>query len=151
MLHFKIEFNDTALQSAFKELVARGTNMRPLMFEIGGELQRTTRENFDGQHDPDGKPWDPISAAWKARKAKLGGSSKILRFRGLLRKTIVMDVGENTLELNTIQPYARVHQLGGGSKKMRKRTFIGVSEDNKNFIREAAADYLRNAVETPAA
>lgn len=146
MASIKIEFNDAQLQTAFKQLIAAGTDIDPLLFEIGGQLQISLEQNFDGQHDPDGRPWEPISAAWRARKAKLGGKPGILDFKSVLRDSFTMQVGNNELMLGTINEYARVHQLGGGRKNMKARPFLGVSEEDKDFIGEAAADYLRDSI-----
>jgi phage virion morphogenesis protein len=160
MASFQIEINDDALQAAFAELKRRGTNTRPLMAEIGAELLRTTRENFDGQHDPDGAAWTPLSAAYlrykkgerkdKTKRDKnqrpRPATLKVLQWSRDLRDSITMQVGDNDLIVGTNVIYARVHQLGGGSRNMPARPFLGVSDDNKNFITEAARDFIEGAL-----
>ena len=155
MASFTVEFNDTALQAAFKQLAERGTNVRPLLYEIGAALLETTRDRFDAEQSPGGQKWqalNPLYAAYKSAgkvrrkdgdKARITPSvNKILHLSLTLRDSIVMDVGTDTLEISTGIKYARVHQLGGGSRKMPARPFLGVSESDKDFIREAAVDYL---------
>jgi phage virion morphogenesis protein len=142
MASINVEFNDAELQAIFRQLQDRATNMRPLFAEIGAELLRTTRERFDAERDPDGKPWNPISAAWRREKERKGKSTKILQYNRDLRDSFTMDISQNELTIGTNIIYARVHQLGGGKSKLKARAFLGFSEADKDFIREAALDYL---------
>lgn len=143
MTSFTVEINDTAINIALERLVKRGDDLRPLFGEIGAELKRTTRLRFDDQKDPDGKTWDPLSEAydvWKHRKPL--PVDKILHLRLDLRDTITTEVSTDSLMIGSNVLYARAHQLGYPKRNLPARPFLGLSEDNKDFILEAGMDYL---------
>ena len=53
-----IEIRDT-LTSKLDALAKAGKDATPAMAEIAGMMQGAILENFEGEHDPQGVPWQP--------------------------------------------------------------------------------------------
>ncbi|MEX2450913.1 MAG: phage virion morphogenesis protein [Rhodospirillales bacterium] len=138
-------------------LMAAAVNTRPLMDEIGAYGEFSTRERFEKQHDPDGKPWKPN---------RRGG--QILTDTARLRDSITHDAGDTYASWGTNVIYAGVHQEGAviepknadrlafriGSQlifakrvEIPARPFLGLSNDDENEISRIAADYFREALQ----
>lgn len=150
MASYTIEINDSALTGGLGELRRRGTKLRPLFAEIGAELQLSVRDRFDTETDPDGRKWEPISDAWREQKESEGKPTDILHYNLDLRDSFTLDIGDDELVQGTNVIYARVHQLGNDKPgkrggRQRKRSFLGLSVDDRNFIAEATGDYLKEA------
>jgi phage virion morphogenesis protein len=89
-------------------------NPRPYLEMIADELFRVTKNSFQAQTSPEGKPWASLSpkyAAWKSRHGK--GAQGILRFRGQLLRQIFSGVTGNTAFISTGNlAHAAIHQFG---------------------------------------
>lgn len=80
-------------------------------------LAASTKENFDGGHDPDGVPWKPLAHP----RVNSKGSDKPLRDKGLLMASVsargakghIERIGRQELQFGTNLIYARLHQEGG--------------------------------------
>ena len=107
--------------------------------------------NFQGQQDPDGRPWAPLSPRTrrrpKDRKArKRGGSPMILVDSGVMRGSITAGAGhaENvtptSMEVGSAVAYARWHM--SGTRRMPARPFLGWSARLRRQCEEAVTDFL---------
>ena len=56
-----VEIDDAEVRTALNRLLAAGTDMTPLMRDIGEHLLNTTRERFHSEKAPDGTPWTPLT------------------------------------------------------------------------------------------
>ena len=65
-----VEVDDARVRVALDRLQAAGTDLRPVMEDVGEYLLRTTRERFRDREDPDGASWAPLSPAYRARKRR---------------------------------------------------------------------------------
>jgi phage virion morphogenesis protein len=144
-----LSFDDAAFQRAMGELAARGTRLKPLLYELAFELERSTKDRFDREEDPDGVPWVDLRPATWARKR----SSKKLEERGFLKGGIgVGDVTDEYADVVADREYAAIHQEGGtpdmapGPAAIPARPYMGVSRDDADMILRAAQAYLEDAL-----
>lgn len=134
-------------------------NTQALMSSIGEALVSSTLERFEAEEDPKGNPWEP-----SARAAEGG---KTLTDTARLRRSIDYAATADKVMVGSNLAYARIHQLGGtitpkkakklvfkghGGKKVAvdqvtipARPYLGVSEDDKDDVRETMADFLAGA------
>ena len=93
--------------------------------EMGQELQWLVQQGFEGQHAPDGTPWQPLS---KSTVRKRGSANPILRVSGRMSRTHLR-VSAQGAEVGSNLAYAAIHQYGGeikrqgGSVKLHFKTF----------------------------
>jgi len=167
---FKVDVDLTHAQGLFVQLRERCTNLKPLMSEIGSELEDSTRRRIKaGGPAPDGTPWAQLAPLTRAMKR----TDKPLIERGDLLNSVRFEADAQSVSIIAgPSDYAHVHQFGskpyvilpkkgkalsfgpGGSLTRRKvnhpgvpaRPFLGVSTADQATIIETAQDYLDKAV-----
>ncbi len=151
-----ITLDDTRVRNAFNRLLQAGDDLSPAMRAIGEHILNITRERFNDQQDPDGKPWAPLSEATLARKRK--NTDKILTERGYLRGNLTYRADRNSVEVGSPNIYAGVHQFGAKKGAFGKtsrggpipwgdipaRPFLGI--DTKD--QPAVEDIIRNFIQS---
>lgn len=103
----------------------------------------STKENFAGEHAPDGTPWKPLKR--KRRNSK--GRDRILRDKGLLYSSIATangpgsmeQIGDTFLEMGTSLEYAPFQH--GGTKHIPARPFLGFNDPLVEKIKTIFADW----------
>jgi phage virion morphogenesis protein len=163
----RIQIDDAEVRRALGGLAARLANMRPFYKNVGEELVQSTKERFDAQRDPEGRPWKKdLPGTWARKKTK-----RILRESGQLQDTIHYQADGDQVLIGSNRVYAAIHQFGGQTKahtirpknkkalawpgaahpvksvrhpgsKIPARPFLGMSERDKARILEIAADFL---------
>lgn len=135
-------------------LAAAGRDLTPLMRDIGEYLLRSTRERFETERDPDGRPWKPLSETTRRRKRR--NKDRILTQDGFLGGTLNYRASPAELLFGSPQVYAGVHQFGapkgsfGRTSKgspipwgdIPAREFLGLSDADGVEITGLVADYL---------
>jgi phage virion morphogenesis protein len=122
-------------------LADRLGDLRPAMVEIGEYMLLATRDRFDGEHDPSGNPWTPLSPSYaKAKSRKPSALRGILTLSGQLRDTITYEALPEAVVIGSNKIYAATHQLGRDS--IPARPFLGVNEADRSGITEILRDYL---------
>lgn len=58
----RVALDDRQVQAALSRLLVAGSDMTPLMRDIGEHLRNTTRKRFEDEEAPDGTPWAPLSS-----------------------------------------------------------------------------------------
>lgn len=146
----------------FDRIKAAGRSMQPLMAEIASVMEDSTRQRFRSQQSPDGIPWAPISDEWKAEKADRGFATGVLKMRGDLLNSVRPESDANSATVIASAPYAAIHQFGGvirpkrgkalrvrgrflSSVTMPARPYLGMSDDDRFEVLDAARDFLRRA------
>ena len=93
--------------------------------DMGQELQLLVQRGFEGEHAPDGTPWQPLA---KSTVRKRGSAHPILHVSGSMARTHVRaDATGAVIGSNLV--YAAMHQYGGeikrtgGSVKLHFKTF----------------------------
>ena len=116
----RIQIDDAEVIRALGGLAARLANMRPFYKNVGEELVQSTKERFDAQRDPEGRPWQRLkpSTVWgKAlSKRSFSGARRILRDSGQLQDTIHYQADGDQVLIGSNRVYAAIHQFGGQTK-----------------------------------
>lgn len=142
------------IEAKLGALLARSSDLSPLMDRIGMAMETTTAERFEDGVAPDGTTWK------KGRKP----TGKTLIKDGLLKNSITHRASADRVEIGTNKVYARIHQFGGtirgknGGKLTFKlpglgfisvdqviipaRPFLGVSSEDETEIEALTAEYL---------
>lgn len=155
---FGLTFDDDEAVVAFNRLVAAGTDLTPLMRDIGEHLLRTTRDRFADEKAPDGTPWAPLSETTKARKTRNAG--RILTESGILGGQLAYRASSDELMVGSPTIYAGTHQFGAsrgafgttsrGSPipwgDIPARPFLGLSGDDEDEVAALVSDFLVDAL-----
>ena len=139
----EIEFSlvDTEFRRAMDRLIARASDLTPLMGQIAGHLAASAERSFEAQAGPDGAPWvklDPSTIAQRTRRGTWPG--QMLQVTGDLAASGVAQHGSDFAELVFGAPHAVYHQLG--TRHMQARPFLGLDEQAEADIRDAAVAWL---------
>lgn len=129
----------------------------PFLKAVARRLKMSTQERFITETDPEGNAWK------KSNKT----SGKTLTLGGLLRASIASFSDETKAVVGTNRIYAGIHQHGGQiipknadalrfkingkfvtvkSVTMPKRSFLGVSEGDKEAIKNTLNAYLNKGL-----
>lgn len=134
-------FNDNGALVQLGGLLARMTNMQPVMTEIGAREVYSIQERIiETKEDPDGHAW----AAWRPftrsqREAKGNADKGLLWDSGTLLRSIAATPSHAGVIIGTSIPYANDLQFGVG---MAPRPFIGWSEEGKSVAEHSVVRYL---------
>lgn len=166
-LAIRIELADTGAAAALAGLKAVSADLRPLLQDIGAELEMSTVERFDSNVGPDGVPW-PQSI----RAREKGG--KTLVDRAYLRDSVAYRLdGAAAVEVGAggiAGEYAAIHQTGGTiraktakglrfrlasgngpmvtvqSVRIPPRPYLGLSAEDNQAVEDLAVDRWRQAL-----
>jgi len=165
-----IEVDDAQAQAWFGELLKRGSDLQPLMRDIGEILTKSTQQRFRDGVGPDGVAWAPLAD---------GSGRTPLLDTGRMRDEIFPTSGEDWVDISATAKQAKWHQEGTDpyeilakpgkslrwpgmktrtSKKTGKeaplwvekvnhpglpaRPFIGLSDDDREQIAKTAAAWV---------
>jgi phage virion morphogenesis protein len=156
----RVDIDEDGVSSALSDLIERGDDLTPLMDSIGMGLEASITERFNETSvAPSGAPWTPSIAAREEGRRTLINS-------GNLRDSITHRAGRDEVEVGSNVIYAAIHQFGGTikaktSKGLRfkigdrfvtknevtipARPFLGVSESDRDLIREEVVAFLGEA------
>lgn len=154
--------------SKFNQLLTRTS--QPVTFTkalkiIEMLLVSKTRENFDGQHDPEGIPWKPLKRPRKARKwtkkKRIKVVDRILQDTHLLMASVtakgsagnVHEVTPFSLTWGTEVEYAGVHQFGfpgpdklGRMLNIPQRSFLGITDQMEEELEDIVTNEVMNQI-----
>jgi phage virion morphogenesis protein len=164
-----IEVHSEPILKALNGMLAAAEDLTPLLDAIGFLLEESTRQRFTDQVDPEGRPWAPLSPAYRASKPK--NQDLILVLNGYLVGSFRHQAGKDEVRVGTDVAYAAVHQFGasipphvirargagalfwpGAAHPVKQvnfpgaeipaRPFLGVSADDERGILDLANEYL---------
>lgn len=143
---------DTAVDNGLRAMADK----KPLLRECAEVLVSGTLKRFQDERDPDGKPWAPT---------RRGG--KILTNTAGLQKSIDSAITEDSVMVGSNKEYAGPHQTGAVIKPKKgkylkfrtadgnfvsvkqvtipKRSYLGVSKEDREEISETIKDHLAAA------
>ncbi|MCY1648180.1 phage virion morphogenesis protein [Caulobacter sp. SL161] len=102
-----ITFDDLGVTSGLRRMQARADDLRPVLADIGAELESSTVKRFVTNVAPDGVPWPPSA------RAKEKPLTRTLVLTGDLRDSIHYVVESDAVEVGSALVYAGIHQVGG--------------------------------------
>lgn len=168
MASITISVDDKAITDALHELQSKVIDLRPVLIDIGEILLNSTEDRFEQGVDPTGKPWVTLQPWYQEDKKKNKG--KILLLEGKLYSSLAIKVSDDAVSVGTNVPYAAIHQFGGvirpkkakflavggfdsdgkakgGAKHVTipARPFLGVNDEDKDFILHAVLDHIAAA------
>ena len=140
-----------------KRAADAGRDLTPLMSEIGEYLVRSTKERFNTETDPTGKPWAPLSEEYRARKKQ--NRDKILTLSRDLAGSVAFRAARAHVDAGVRPIYSGTHQFGaakgsfGSTSKgspipwgdIPARPFLGLSDEDEREITQIVVDYLDEA------
>jgi len=107
----------SSLQGKLNRLAGRMEHMRPLMEDIGGYLDFSTRNRFLKQIAPDGTPWQPSARALREHGKTLIDSARLFG-------SFSYQASDRSVEEGTNVIYAGIYQFGGKIKHPARRQTI---------------------------
>ena len=118
-----------------------GDLTRP-MTRIADLLENSTRKRFNTKTAPDGSLWAGLKPTTVRAKTGRNGKARgsILVDRGDLKGSLTSFASERMAVVGTPQLYAVYHQTG--TRHMAARPIFGLSEQNRQDIRQRLADWL---------
>jgi phage virion morphogenesis protein len=155
------EYNDDEIQRALRALQGAVGNLRPALAEIGEQLTESTKQRFSTKTGPDGQQWQANSPVTINFVHKFDGfewtkgrdDPLIGRSHALQQNIHYNLIGTDALEIGSPMEYAAMQQFGGTKSEfphligdIPARSFLGVSEDDKNEIMRILNRHLLSAV-----
>ncbi len=135
---FKVEFDTSQLEKFINSLSK--FNPSELLDNIGALVETQTQDRFVSETDPDGKKW----VAWSSKYKKSGKGINILRNTQRLFGSINYQVKGNNVEVGSNVEYSAVHNYGYEKRKIPKRTFLGMGEQNKKDVDNLVKLYMED-------
>jgi phage virion morphogenesis protein len=115
----EIKIDDTRINKALGELLAKSKNMRPAMKKVAGIMADAVEENFAQQGRP---KWASLSRSTIKARTKSGTwPGSILQQSGSMAASIQSDTGDDYAQVGTNKKYAAIQHFGG-TIKMAART-----------------------------
>lgn len=171
-----IELDSRDATAAFARLVQSGTDMRPVMQQLGELLVETTKQRFETSTAPDGTPWAPnaestylklldryTSSYGKTGKVSKGGASRAAGKKPLIGETKALSTtinyraGSDFVEIGSPMEYAAVHQFGAAARSFTggktpwgdipARPFLGLSRADEATIVDVTQRHLLRAID----
>lgn len=134
-----------AIQHYLRAMTDLLRDQTPIMREIGEELVSSTKDRFDKQRGPDGRPWAPNSPVTRARKR----NPRILIESGMLKDSIRYHADRRRVSVGSNRVYAAMQQFGGTKARFSHlwgdipaRPFIGMSQRDKERVNDIILQYL---------
>ncbi len=136
--------NAAEVSAAFQSLQNRLVDLTPVFRDIGEAMLNSTRERFNSQTAPDGRPWAALSKKYKASKPV--NKDKILTLYGRLRGTLTYRAGPHEVRIGSPLDYAGKHQFGDPKINLRARPFLGLSQSDEQELLDILNDHLSRAI-----
>lgn len=141
----------------FQVISRAASDLTPPHKAIARYMHRRVQERFTGEHDPEGRRWEPLAAttyysSFHGRRftkkrgritkkfARYIANRKILTLSHQLRESITEEANKDGVVQGTNKAYAAIQQLGGKAGRGRKtsipaRPYLGVNdEDRQEFF-----------------
>lgn len=135
----EISYRFLRLQHAFEDTL--------ILTEQLAEIAREDiQQHFLTETDPQGKAWEPLVEPAENQVGILRLSEDM--YHAAVQNAIVSDERHVYFEADVLPPYWVYHeQPGGGSQRIPRRSFIGLSSAAKFDMEVAAANWLNNVID----
>ncbi|EHK89824.1 phage virion morphogenesis protein [Aggregatibacter actinomycetemcomitans] len=142
-LDIKFEEKDMRIvQGAFSKLVQLGKS-DGITRKMANVLREDAEDAFEGERSPKGEAWQDLDPAYKKSRHAQGYDGKILHRTGILIDSLNIDYGDDFAAVGISEHYGVYHQLG--TKNMKARPFLGISEDGVEEIKDILKNAIRSA------
>lgn len=151
-MDYQIEIDDESIHRRLRHLLKATNDLTPLMREIGPLLEGAAQRAFAEERAPDGGGWARLSEVTIALREKAGRwPGKKLQASGELAQSISWLATTDSVTVGTNVIYAAVQQFGAKKREFKgkapwgdipPRPFLGVSDDNRDDIRELVVQYV---------
>ncbi|NEZ64617.1 hypothetical protein D0962_17790 [Leptolyngbyaceae cyanobacterium CCMR0082] len=138
----RVEISDNEVNRRLTQLTLRANNLKPVFDQFGRYLLGRIRGYFRSETGPDGSPWAPLSPKYKARKIREGRDRGIGRYTLSMFNGLAYNVNGRRLVVGSKQPYAPAFQFGVPRRNQPARSFLGVTDADRDRLSELIADYL---------
>ena len=119
MIEIKVE--DQQVQDLFRRLLAKTSDLKPVMMEISETMLQAVKDNFDTEGARLGQRWDGLSGVTKkARRTKGTWPGKILQVSGKLLGSISAKYNKTSAIVGAAKPYAAIQHFGGPAGREKK-------------------------------
>lgn len=142
-MSIEIRYDDRRLQQLLGRLQGQVDNLEPVMREVAGHLADSVAGSFEGQAEPDGTAWEPLTAKTIADRLRRGyAAGPILERSGDLAGRILADWDDESAVAGTNLIYAATHHYGDEKRGIPARPFLGVSDEARSEIIRSLLDHL---------
>lgn len=148
-ISYKATIDDADMRGKVEELIGRMTNREGFFKNVGEHLLTSVSDNFDGEHSPDGTPWQRLSPVTIGLRLQRHGNAPltILRVSGGLAGSINYEADNDAVRVGSAKVQAAVQHFGGEAGRNKKvtipaRPYLGMSADDADAIFEIAEDWL---------
>ena len=139
-----VTVDDAGVRERLARAARATSNLLPLMEEISGSLETSTRHHFEVGIGPDGQPW-------KRSQRAIEHGGQTLVDKGLLLASVTHHATRDMAEVSESRIYAAIQQFGGRAGRNRAvelpaRPSLGLGADDEREIGAIIDDYLRRAI-----
>lgn len=104
----QVTLDDKDVMAKLSEVAARGKNLQPALAGFGDYLILVTKDRFQTEQDPEGKPWKPLSEFTLLQKNRW----EILTESTDLKTSFRRAADDTSVRMGTDNEYAALHQFG---------------------------------------
>lgn len=116
-VEMRFVLDDDAIERQLDGLLARGTNLREPLDDIGQDMVSVTTRAFEKSQSPQGAAWQPSAAARAEGRRTLIDRG----LRGGLMGSFSYIVGPDSVVYGTNVVHAAIHQFGGSIEHAGRR------------------------------
>jgi phage virion morphogenesis protein len=142
----KVNLHDQGVRDYFNQLLAKVSDLTPVLDGIGMELESRVSGRFETQSDPTGQAWAPWAAS-TANQYPSDGNGTILDRYGDMLLSLSHQASATDVVVGFGQPYATYHEFG--TRKMPRRGLLTadptsgeISQGDQEAILDILAVYL---------
>lgn len=139
-------FTDKQVIDKLNEMIKRGSNLRPILYDIGEYLVVSSKQRFSTRTAPDGTRWKDNAETTIERK---GSNQPLIGESRRLSNEIHYTMGKTTVSMGSSPAYARIQQEGGLKSayphlwgNIPARPYLGLSDDDEQVVREILQEHL---------
>lgn len=136
---------EDSVSPALADLIKRCGNLNPVLKDFGEFYMNEIDLQFVQETDPYGKPWTPLTTAYKNYKTKKGFIPKILQRRGHMRTRAGYQATRDELRIDFNDDKAKWHDRGTSrmpARQLLPDTRRGLPQRVQQELEASLLDYL---------
>jgi hypothetical protein len=163
----KVNYRVDKVIKNIQRMVELSSDLRPVLLQIQGESLSTNPNTIIGgimtqflrQGSFFGAQWKALSPDYAWKKAKRYGGQSILRASDKMFKAVTVQNAVGNVQIldwthliwglsDAEVPYAKYHQSDAPRKKLPRRAFMGITENQRTMWTKLIAAYITEASQT---